>query len=166
MERTGFWLEGPRIVLDAGVDTPWGSKQPNLILVTHGHIDHMNALPMLVRHRDKSDAKDNDTVTRILAPYQITHSLREFVQLSFSVKVDDGFEVPQEYAPPDPGMRAKYADKCEEEIPDGPFRAWRPVRHGQRLRFGKDKKWTALQPGKQDGLSSTPCTISLKKYHI
>jgi glyoxylase-like metal-dependent hydrolase (beta-lactamase superfamily II) len=50
LERTGFLLTGggARILLDAGVDVPDFSPL-DLILVTHSHIDHCNALPMLYR---------------------------------------------------------------------------------------------------------------------
>jgi phosphoribosyl 1,2-cyclic phosphodiesterase len=50
LERTGFLLTGGgiRIVLDAGIDIPDFSP-PDLILLTHSHIDHCNALPMLYR---------------------------------------------------------------------------------------------------------------------
>lgn len=51
LERTGFLLlgEGLRIVLDAGVDIP-DMMTPDMILVTHTHIDHCNALPMMARY--------------------------------------------------------------------------------------------------------------------
>lgn len=50
LERTGFLLAGNgiKIVLDAGIDMPDFSA-PDLILLTHSHIDHCNSLPMLYR---------------------------------------------------------------------------------------------------------------------
>jgi Cft2 family RNA processing exonuclease len=36
-------------MLDAGIDVP-NFSPPDVIFVTHTHIDHCNALPMLVRH--------------------------------------------------------------------------------------------------------------------
>lgn len=52
MERTGFLLsgQGVRIMLDAGVDMPNIFTPLDAILVTHAHIDHINSLPMLMRH--------------------------------------------------------------------------------------------------------------------
>ena len=54
MERTGFVIPEIGVVLDAGVDLPIQSslagRGPHAILVTHGHIDHMSALPMLGLH--------------------------------------------------------------------------------------------------------------------
>lgn len=49
LERTGFLLYGGgRILLDAGIDIP-DFTSPDIILLTHSHIDHCNALPMLYR---------------------------------------------------------------------------------------------------------------------
>lgn len=50
LERTGFLLYGGggRILLDAGIDISDFSP-PDIILLTHSHIDHCNALPMLYR---------------------------------------------------------------------------------------------------------------------
>jgi len=52
MERTGFLLsgQGVKIMLDAGVDMPNIFTPIDAIFVTHAHIDHINALPMLMRH--------------------------------------------------------------------------------------------------------------------
>ena len=54
MERTGFVLHEIGVVLDAGVDLrcspAWLAVDLEPIFVSHGHIDHMNALPALLRH--------------------------------------------------------------------------------------------------------------------
>jgi hypothetical protein len=58
LERTGFWIPQLRIMLDVGVDLPTDSGAcPAATLITHGHIDHMNALPMLLRHNKETDLK-------------------------------------------------------------------------------------------------------------
>lgn len=51
MEKTGFLLTGggAKIALDAGVDIP-GTSTLDMILLTHSHIDHCNALPLLYRY--------------------------------------------------------------------------------------------------------------------
>lgn len=49
MERSGFMLEELKIMFDAGVATKDLSPALDAILLTHGHIDHINALPMLLR---------------------------------------------------------------------------------------------------------------------
>jgi len=44
-ERSGFIIKELGIMLDAGIVT---FKQPHLILITHGHLDHVFALPMII----------------------------------------------------------------------------------------------------------------------
>ena len=41
-ERTGFWLEPLKIVLDAGLST---YKSPKAIFITHSHTDHSTHIP-------------------------------------------------------------------------------------------------------------------------
>jgi len=43
-ERTGFWLEPLNILLDAGVVT---NKNPNVVFITHSHVDHCWNLPWI-----------------------------------------------------------------------------------------------------------------------
>lgn len=105
LERTGFYIPELCVMLDAGVDLPTHSARLAAIMITHGHIDHMNALPMLLRH-----LRDGDPPTNILAPKPILHKLREFAQLSFSVKVDDGVELPDNYRPPPESERFSEQD--------------------------------------------------------
>ena len=137
MERTGFVLHEIGVVLDAGVDLPLQSSLagsgPRAIFVSHGHIDHMNALPALLRHTG-GDAPP----THVFAPAPIMHRLRQFCQLSWAVKVDAGDELPEEYAPPpeadehaEPGARLQQGPAC-----------WRPVIGGQELQVGVGKKGT------------------------
>jgi len=97
LERTGFWIPELRVMLDAGVDLPTSSgARPAAILITHGHIDHMNALPMLLRHMEEGDAEP----VHVCSPAPILYRLRQFAQLSWAVKVDDGDDLPQDYWPP------------------------------------------------------------------
>ena len=97
LERTGFWIPELRVLLDAGVDLPTnaGGARPAAIFVTHGHIDHMNALPVLLRHMN-----DGDERVHVCCPAQIQYRLRQFAQLSWAVKVDDGEDLPEDYSPP------------------------------------------------------------------
>src|SRR4051794_40116159 len=80
LERTGFFISEVGIVLDGGVDLPTPTKQPNMVLITHTHIDHMGAIASLVRHQEGRDP------LHIFAPRLQVHRLRQFVQLSFAVK--------------------------------------------------------------------------------
>jgi ribonuclease BN (tRNA processing enzyme) len=95
LERTGFLFTGGgiRILLDAGIDIPDFSP-PDLILLTHSHIDHCNALPMLYR---LTSAK---SLVHIFTPALVINKLRQFVAMSFSIKVDDGSPIPEHYQPP------------------------------------------------------------------
>lgn len=63
-------------------------------MITHGHIDHINALLMRLRHIQEGDAPMN-----ILAPASIFYRLRQFAQLSWAVKVDDGQDLRDVYLP-------------------------------------------------------------------
>eukprot|EP01063_Lacrimia_lanifica_P031513 TRINITY_DN520_c0_g1_i11.p1 TRINITY_DN520_c0_g1~~TRINITY_DN520_c0_g1_i11.p1 ORF type:complete len:382 (+),score=122.13 TRINITY_DN520_c0_g1_i11:49-1194(+) len=97
LERTGFWIPQLRCMFDAGVDLPTGSgARPLVVFVTHGHIDHCNALPMLLRHREHGV----DAPTQVFAPAPIVHRLRSFCQLSWAVKCDIDKDLPEHYGPP------------------------------------------------------------------
>lgn len=122
LERTGFILSGPAtILLDAGIDVP-DSMTPDMILITHAHIDHSNALPMLMRH-DRPGR-----LTQIFAPAPVVNRLREFAQLSFSMKVDFNAEVPEHYCTP---PRIESDDGEPVYAPwELKTRRWRPVRAG------------------------------------
>lgn len=143
LERTGFSLTGggATILLDAGVDLP-DMSHPDVILITHTHIDHCNALPMLARY----------TVTgapmHIFVPGPVLQRLREFVSLSFSMKVDEGDVVPDHYTspppfPPPPPELDVISDTCSVEPLYHPWEAsirrWYPVKHSQQipLKLGK-----------------------------
>lgn len=62
---------------DAGVAWRTESVNPNLILVTHTHIDHCNALPMLLR---------TEASPVILAPRNHMPALKEMTDMTWSVK--------------------------------------------------------------------------------
>ena len=77
MERTGFHLRGGggHILLDAGIDLPSPhSTPPRLILLTHAHIDHANALPMILRKT--YDMPERDTATHIFLPMAVMNRVR------------------------------------------------------------------------------------------
>lgn len=75
--RTGFVVEELKVFLDAGVAWKNPSPKPSLICVTHTHIDHCNALPMLLR---------TDAQPAILAPRNHLAALREMADMTWSVK--------------------------------------------------------------------------------
>ena len=84
LERTGFLLEagGCKIMLDAGVGWKTPTSHLDCILITHMHIDHCNAMPMLLR------CGDSDPV--VLAPRAHVNNLREMCRMTWSVKKEDG----------------------------------------------------------------------------
>lgn len=131
LERTGFILSGPAtVLLDAGIDVP-DSVCPDMILITHTHIDHSNAVPMLMRHYRPG------RLTHIFAPAKVVNRLREFAQLSYSMKVDYDQVVPDNYCMPckissDDG--APVYESWEESK-----RRWRPVRGGLKVPVGLGK---------------------------
>jgi len=136
LERTGFFVDTINVVLDAGVDLPLNSgKNPAAIFVTHGHIDHMNALPMLLR-QSHGDPK---YPLWIFAPSEIMHRLRSFCQLSFSVKVDIEAPLPFDYAPPPEEERMPIPDGHEIRSVGRPV--WRPVCAGLSLDVVVGKPW-------------------------
>ena len=136
LERTGFWIPQLGIVLDAGVDLPTNAGcQPKAILITHGHIDHCNALPMLLRHHSSEESP-----THILAPANIVHRLRSYAQLSWAVKVDIDSPLPDRYAPPPESERSPPAGTALAPEGDLPFRVWRPCDHSTSLTLQVGKK--------------------------
>lgn len=148
LERTGFWIPQLRFLFDAGVDLPTGcGARPLAIFVTHGHIDHCNALPMLLRHHE-----DCDPPTQIFAPATTVHRLRQFVQVSWAVKVDIGEDLPDFYEPPPDGDRNPVPGSVLEG--DLPFRIWRPC---------DSETETVIHAGKK---ATMPVAVqSLKLFH-
>mmetsp|Transcript_6461 Transcript_6461/g.9908 ORF Transcript_6461/g.9908 Transcript_6461/m.9908 type:complete len:359 (+) Transcript_6461:364-1440(+) len=135
LERTGFYIKELCVMLDAGIDLPTHSgARPAAIMITHGHIDHMNALPMLLRHRN-----ENDPPTHVLVPKSIMHPIRQFTQLSWAVKIDDGLELPENYKPPPESERFS-----ENEIFKDNFRTWHAIvpDTNRVLNLGKKNKTT------------------------
>jgi len=81
LERTGFCIEEPRIFLDAGVGWRSPTSTPLAILVTHGHIDHVNALPMLLRCNGDP---------AVFVPREHLNGVRELCRMTWAVKRRDG----------------------------------------------------------------------------
>lgn len=80
-ERTGFMIEEPRLFLDAGVGWRSPTSTPAAVFVTHGHIDHINALPMLLRC-------NGDPL--VFVPREHLNGVREMCRMTWSVKRTDG----------------------------------------------------------------------------
>eukprot|EP00668_Euglena_longa_P012051 GGOE01014476.1.p1 GENE.GGOE01014476.1~~GGOE01014476.1.p1 ORF type:complete len:481 (+),score=66.29 GGOE01014476.1:48-1490(+) len=134
MERTGFHLRGGpcNIMLDAGIDLPSPHcTPPRMVLLTHAHADHANALPMILqkRHTDPVLSKS----THIFLPLGIMRRLREFCLMSRAIQGDERVipypSIRQRLHEPDimPG-----AALCSSAL-EGSNRLWRPVVPGMRL---------------------------------
>lgn len=86
LERSGFFIKELKIFLDAGVAFHNSSNgNSHAILVTHTHIDHINALPMLLRVGTSADPA-------IVVPRAHINGVREFTRLSWGFKGEDGSE--------------------------------------------------------------------------
>lgn len=130
-------IEELKVFLDAGVAWKNPNPMPSLICVTHTHIDHCNALPMLLR----TPAKD----VSILAPANHLHPLREMTDLTWSMKRTDW----------DPNSRARMPDRpsapwnCSiEDVGDAALigqrdglRRWVPVQSGDHFSIPK-RDWS------------------------
>mmetsp|Transcript_72427 Transcript_72427/g.223803 ORF Transcript_72427/g.223803 Transcript_72427/m.223803 type:complete len:465 (-) Transcript_72427:116-1510(-) len=81
LERTGFCIEEARIFLDAGVGWRDPTSTPVAILVTHGHIDHVNALPLLLRCNGDP---------AVFVPRDHLNGVREMCRMTWAVKRRDG----------------------------------------------------------------------------
>jgi len=150
LERTGFFLDPLNVVLDAGVDLPLNSgKIPAAIFVTHGHIDHIGSLPMLLRHSNG----DPEFPLAVFAPAEIMHRLRSFCQLSWSVKVDIEAELPVDYSPPPEEERMPARDG--HELRSVGRAVWRPVGPGLSIDVMVGKPW------KKKGTNIKVYTLSL-----
>jgi len=141
LERTGFCIEEARIFLDAGVGWRNPTSTPLAILVTHGHIDHVNALPLLLRCNGDP---------AVFVPREHLNGVREMCRMTWAVKRIDGSEAAGRRADLEP---APVADARPESLgcplqelgvrdpapQDVRGRLWVPVEPG----------CSALLPGKQ-----------------
>jgi ribonuclease BN (tRNA processing enzyme) len=75
-QRTGFVLLPYKIFLDCGVPFP---IEPNLILITHGHQDHIDAL--------YTNLMDNRNKAQVICSYNLVKLLQEHLNACRSVNV-------------------------------------------------------------------------------
>lgn len=135
--RTGFVIAELNVFFDAGVAWKNPNPMPVVICVTHAHIDHCNALPMLLR---------TAASPAILAPRNHMPALKEMADMTWSVKrpgwepnVDRAMMEVRNGAAPlsasleDSGLVVPLGDK---------FRRWVPVQAGDRLTGPKAAGWS------------------------
>lgn len=75
-DASAYFLPELGIVMDAGLSVK--SLEPKIVLLTHGHRDHTQALPSLARKAKFGGAKKS--VARVVLPFEIEHLARHFVQ--------------------------------------------------------------------------------------
>lgn len=143
LERTGFLLVEPKIFLDAGVGPRDPDGNCNAILITHTHIDHINALPLLAR------IKSSDGGPAIVVPRGHVNNVREFTRLSWGIKGVDGTEragerVDTEMKPiPPPGQIVSCDDVGNRETHRTSSRGgriWVPASPGLRIQLPGSQK--------------------------
>lgn len=129
LERTGFWIAEAQVCLDCGVDLPSPeTPAPRVLLVTHSHIDHANALPMMFRH-DRPEAAGP---MHVFTPREVAGRMCQYAQLSWAMKADWGAPLAERYAAPTADMLAAMAsaatgDTVADASGGSRFRVWRPV---------------------------------------
>jgi len=147
LERTGFCILEPRIFLDAGVGWRNPTSTPLAILVTHGHIDHVNALPLLLRCNGDP---------AVFVPRAHLNGLREMCRMTWSVKREDGSKAAGQRSdvqpPPAPELLAGHLGRPaaalgvrDPALQDARGRLWVPVAPG----------CSVVLPGKQSLLVRT-----------
>lgn len=83
--RTNFFI-GPDLMLDAGLSAPFC---PKIILITHGHSDHIASLPfhLYIKH-EQSDP------IQIYCPREIVELLRNYIHSMFQLSNGDASMIP------------------------------------------------------------------------
>lgn len=138
MERTGFYLVEPKIMLDGGVALPSPeASAPHALCITHGHIDHSNGLPMLLRH----SLSDGAGPMHILAPRSIMPRLVDFGQMSWAIKVDYARPLPPVYA----SAPSSFVDDILSVTGGTPLLG--PTYNPETKGLGNCKAWVPMDPG-------------------
>jgi len=134
MERTGFHLRGGpgHIMLDAGIDLPSPhSTPPRLILLSHAHHDHANALPMILRKHHL--LPELYKTTHIFLPLTIMRRVREFCLLGAAIQHDErATPHPIKANPFNHSAMVPGAALCGS-LEEGKYHLWRPVVPGMTI---------------------------------
>jgi ribonuclease Z len=79
--RTNFFIKELNLMLDAGISSNFA---PNIILITHGHSDHIANLPF---HLYGNNMKGEDK-TELYMPYQIESKISDYIYSMFRLSFD------------------------------------------------------------------------------
>lgn len=84
-EKTGFYIPQLKLMFDAGITTYF---DPQTILITHGHLDHSNALPLILA----SAAVAERPSPVVCCPRETLHQFEQFVHAAYQLNygVTDG----------------------------------------------------------------------------
>ncbi len=83
--RTNFMI-GSDLMLDAGISAPF---IPKIILITHGHSDHIASLPFHLYIKN-----NNSEPIKIFCPKEIVNLLQTYINSMFQLSTNDSLIIP------------------------------------------------------------------------